>query len=316
MLKNKNILWLVFAAFIPVSVWAAPPLTFDDFFPACAHPAGQPDSSTVLSLPSGEVKCHIQPVEQIVKFYRMMACTSAPVAPDTSTAANLANCKPVFTSTNATGSPVSIARGTAQAISDVTIGSNLPGSGPYTHLYLEISPTTTIKASFSSALGFQSAAGASSGQYCKTIDNTYFDWETNSADKLGIECRNTPAYPDNELGTNTITYNSVGGANNFSLTNLPTSSYGPSSLAVYLIDSTGKLIGTGNSSLANGVAKASAILTLTTAISIPSNVSGFEIGWNNSRGAGLNKGDSAVGTPAVGGFDPGPFDMTLTLNTN
>lgn len=309
--------------FLPVSAWAQFTVpsgtTFDAMFPACALASGA--TTPILTTPSGEQKCHIQPYEQKVTFYRILACTAAPTGPTTTSAAVLTNCTTVFSSTLSGGSEVSIVRGTAQAIDNVSIGTGLEGTGPYTHLYLELSPTTKIKARFEAESGttWNFQTGTSTGRYCQTVDKTYFDYAA-SSDKMGVVC-DTSAFTT-EPGTNTITFNSVaagsaGGAN-FALLNAPTSSYGEGSLDAYLIKSDSTLVDSGSSGIgsgnANSVAKLSAVLTLGTAISIPANVCGFDVGWNNSRGAGLRKGDRAgTSTLAVGGFDPGPFDMTFTI---
>ena len=84
-------------------------------------------------------RCDVEPDYFAVKIYKMMLCTSAPVAPTTAAVAGTTTCQTVFT--NATGSTVSIASG---ASSPLTGTATRPDNGTYTHAFVEMSNVLVI----------------------------------------------------------------------------------------------------------------------------------------------------------------------------
>ena len=147
-------LWAVSLGFSNVA-WSA----------ACATSG----ATTVFPTTTGYANnCYVEPDYFGVTIYKMMLCTSAPVAPTTAAVAGTTTCQTVFT--NATGSTVSITNG---ASSPLTGTATRPDNGTYTHAFVEMSNVLVIGDSreYSTSLdGYNIAAQTTNGGgvFCAT----------------------------------------------------------------------------------------------------------------------------------------------------
>ena len=113
-------------------------------------------------------RCDLEPDYFGVTIYKMMLCTSAPVAPTTAAVAGTSTCQTVFT--NATGSTVSIASG---ASSPLTGTATRPDNGTFTHALVEMSNVLVIGDSREYSISLDgynitTSAAVGGGVFCAT----------------------------------------------------------------------------------------------------------------------------------------------------
>jgi hypothetical protein len=121
-------------------------------YPSCAITS--PGGVTTVTPPTAGQNCNIQPDAQTISIYKLALCTSKPGAPTTAAVSSSSTCQFLYTSTSATGSPVSIVLNATVALPAADIVK--PANNTYTHLYVEIDPEVKIKSSlkFSTAIQF------------------------------------------------------------------------------------------------------------------------------------------------------------------
>ena len=288
---------------------------FSALAPACTV------SGSVVTAPAYTTNCNVAPDLQTITLYRMALCTTKPSAPGTVSAAGLGTCSAIYD--NAQGQVVSIVRGSR---SPVTLaGATKPATGTYGYLYVELSPTQSIKTkvSFSTVVG--DANSISHGSVCWTIASpggTLYNWSNHTQGALPQVTRCGSA-PDDAYAAGSFTYNSFnGGAFVNALTNLPVSGGMPAlnagagylaALDAYLIAADGTLAtpDVPGVNQANGVARLSGIMTLPQAVVITDATTQVMLYYNNSLGAQIATQTVYNGYVPVSRFGPGPFDMTV-----
>ena len=248
-------------------------------------------SGTTTVFPTGASgyaqRCDLEPDYFGVTIYKMMLCTSAPVAPTTSAVAGTTTCQTVFT--NATGSTVSIASG---ASSPLTGTATRPDNGTYTHAFVEMSNVLVIGDSreYSTSLdGYNittnSSAGAG-GVFCATTANG------STCGASAITAVNYPSELSDMDGPNGVFENQKTGIANAEGTS-----------SVYLVDSAYLL----EASATADVTYLVGVQAFTTPIVITDDTASMDVAFTSSTGMSVfdsNSDDVYVTT--------GPFALKMT----
>ena len=268
-------LWAVSLGFSNVA-WSA----------ACATSG----ATTVFPTTTGYANnCYVEPDYFGVTIYKMMLCTSAPVAPTTAAVAGTSTRQTVFS--NATGSAVSITSGASSALSGT---ATRPDNGTYTHAFVEMSNVLVIGDSreYSIALdGWNIAASSENGGgvFCAT---------TAAGSKCGAAAITAVNYSSalNDMdGPSGVFENQKTGITNAEGTS-----------SVYLVDSTYLL----EADTATDVIYLVGMQAFTTPIVITDDTSSIDVAFTSSTGMSVFD----VGGGAVDDVYPttGPFALKIT----
>ena len=326
------------AALVATVVWAAAAavngngLNFTTLFGAAgiagAYPSCAKSSSggvTTITPPVPGENCNIQPDVQTISIYRLALCTSKPGAPTTAAVSSISACQFIYTSTNATGSPVSIVLDATVALPAADIVK--PANNTYTHLYVEIDPEVKIKSQvkFSTAMG--DSNGLSSGVYCWSKLATTYNFGISITGSMPQATACSPSAPlAGDVGTTSTFFNTMmndlgmpgtgstptGFTNAF--INLPTTAGGAATLDAYLVGADSKLVATQTVNTIGTVKRVVGIMTLPGAgVTVTAGTSSFVLGFNNTLGAQVST-QSGSSPSRVSKFGNGPFDMTVTVN--
>ena len=234
-------------------------------------------------------KCDIEPDYFGVTIYKMMLCTSAPVAPTGAAVAGTSTCQTVFT--NATGSTVSIASG---ASSPLTGTATRPDNGTYTHAFVEMSNVLVI---------------GDSREYSTSLDG--YNIATNTTNGGGVFCATTTF--GSKCGAAAITavnhasaLGDLNGAAAGYINQLTGIANAVGTSSVYLVDSTYLL----EADTATDVIYLVGMQAFTTPIVITDDTSSMDVAFTSSTGM------SVFDVAAQGGDDvyvtTGPFALKMT----
>ena len=288
-------------------------------YPSCAKSSS--GGVTTITPPLPGENCNIQPDAQTISIYRLALCTSKPGAPTTAAVSSISACQFIYTSTNTTGSPVSIVLDATVALPAADIVK--PTNNTYTHLYVEIDPEVKIKSQvkFSAAMG--DSNGLSSGVYCWSKLATSYNFGMNTAGSMPQATACSPSAPlAADVGTTSSLYNSMmddsglSGGTGFTnaFINLPTTAGGAATLDAYLVGADSKLVATQTVNTIGTVKRIVGIMTLPGAgVTVTAGTSSFVLGFNNTLGAQVST-QSGSSPSRVSKFGNGPFDMTVTVN--
>jgi hypothetical protein len=288
--------------------------TVNQAFPPCT--SNTVNGERVVTPPTAGTNCNIQPDEQTISIYSIKLCTSKPSAPSNLSASNLTSCKAIFDSTNSTGSEVTIALAQTAALTTGTI--SLPGSGSYTHLYLELNPEVKIKSAVKFDTVMASTNGDSSGLYCWTKQANVYNFAMNNQGSLpdATECGSNASTTVRATSTffNSLKDDSSSGGTGFvnTLINLQTTAGGPSTLDAFLIGTDSKLVADQTVNSLGNVKRVVGIITLPGGgVTVNASTTGLVIGYNNSLGAEIST-QSGPTPSRISKFGNGPFDATVS----
>jgi len=252
---------------------------------------GTSGATTVFPTSAGYANnCSLEPDYFGVTIYKMMLCTSAPVAPTTAAIAGTSTCQTVFA--NATGSAVSITSGASSELSGT---ATRPNNGTYTHAIVEMSNVLTIGDSreYSTSLdGYNittnSSAGAG-GVFCATTANG------STCGASAITAVNYPSELSDMDGPNGVFENQKTGIANAEGTS-----------SVYLVDSAYLL----EASATADVTYLVGVQAFTTPIVITDDTASMDVAFTSSTGMSVFD----VGGGTVDDVYPttGPFALKMT----
>ncbi len=297
---------------------AFPNATFEQAYPQCS--ANPVNGELEVMPPTAGANCNIRPDEQIIAIYSIKLCRNKPSAPSLAAMSDLSSCQAIFDSTNNAGSEVSIKLGETTALTNGTV--RVPDAGTYTHLYVELNPEVKIKTSAKFDKIMASTNGTSSGLYCWSKQANTYNFANNYQGSLpdATVCGNEAA---TSVDPTSVFFNSLSddsrspGGTGFvtTMTNIPTSEGGRSTLDAFLIGTDSKLVALQTINTMGDVKRLVGIITLPNGgVTVNAATTGLVIGYNNTLGSQLSTQTLEVGESAsrISKFGNGPFDATVT----
>ena len=251
---------------------------------------GTSGATTVFPTSAGYANnCSLEPDYFGVTIYKMMLCTSAPVAPTGAAVAGTSTCQTVFTS--AAGSAVSITSGASTPL----VGTaTRPDNGTYTHAFVEMSNVLVI---------------GDSREYSTSLDG--YNIAANTTDGGGVFCATTAA--GSKCGAAAITavnhssaLGDLNGAAAGYINQLTGIANAVGTSSVYLVDSAYLL----EADTAADVIYLVGMQAFTTPIVITDDTSSMDVAFTSSTGMSVFD----VGGGAVDDVYPttGPFALKIT----
>jgi hypothetical protein len=294
---------------------AYPGATVNDAYPSCVTRTVKGGQIEVIP-PTPGANCNIRPDEQMLAIYSIKLCRNKPSAPSLGAVSDLSSCQAIFDSTNSVGSEISIKLDETTALTNGTV--RVPDAGTYTHLYVELNPEVKIKslAKFSKIMA--STNGTSSGLYCWSKQASTYNFASNYQGSLpdATECGSEAAtiFGPTSVFFNSLSDDSGSGGTGFvtTMTNIPTTAGGPSTLDAFLIGTDSKLVAQQEVNSMGDVKRLVGIITLPNGgVTVNAATTGLVIGYNNTLGSQIST-QSGVNPSQISKFGNGPFDATVT----
>ena len=289
-------------------------VTVDQAYPSCV--TNTVDRKRVVTPPTPGANCNIRPDEQMIAIYSIKLCKSKPSAPSISAVSDLSSCQAIFDSTNSAGSEVSITLDQTSALTNGIV--RVPDAGTYTHLYVELNPEVKIKSSAKFSQNMASTNGTSSGRYCWTKQANTYNFASNFQGSLpdATECDSEAAtiFGATSVFFNSLSDDSGSGGTGFvtTMTNIPTTAGGPSTLDAFLIGTDSKLVAMQLVNTMGSVKRLVGVITLPNGgVTVNAATTGLVIGYNNTLGSQIST-QSGVTPSQISKFGNGPFDATVT----
>jgi len=233
MKRNIYIISIIFGFFVTL-------ISINKSSASCSITGGVIDNG-FLTDAGNDFSCFTAPDLYEIVAYEMYLCSSAPTAPNVTTAADLTNCTKVWENTS--GNTISITQGGSF---DMSGSISRPANGTYTHGVMLLNNTfgITISAEFSASM---TGSDGTTGAYCasKEVDTTFrAQPEGGSIIPAGGTSTCADSAPTAGKTTETLltfdfgAFNATAIANNINGTN--------SDVTGYLIDSDSKLASEGS----------------------------------------------------------------------
>jgi hypothetical protein len=252
----------------------------------------------------------------MLAIYSIKLCRNKPSAPSLAAVSDLSSCQAIFDSTNSAGSEVSIKLDETTALTNGTV--RVPDAGTYSHLYIELSPEVKIKSSAKFSIRMASTNGDSTGSYCRTKQANTYNFALNYQDSLpdATVCDSQAAteFSATSVFFNSLSDDSGSGGTGFvtTMTNIPTTAGGPSTLDAYLIGTNSKLVAQQTVNTMGDVTRLVGVITLPNGgVTVNAATTGLVIGYNNTLGSQIST-QSGVNPSRISKFGNGPFDATVT----
>jgi hypothetical protein len=270
----------------------SPPLAWAQTPDTCPSPIDFPN------LPA----CYTEPDEKQLTIQKIYLCTTQPVTPTTSSAINLTACVQVLS--NTAGGITTINK------ANITSGVTPPGTftkppiNSYSHAYLELKPSDTIKISKQFA-SIQTGTDGSRGIYCWSGNASVYAYSARLP-TTASSCGNSAT-----AGSAVTTQlNSLGGTGPFSATaSFPNvGSQKNVNLKGYLMDAAYKLPASGAQDSMGTIVTLGAAFTLPAPLVVTAQTNNFGVSYNYSWGAEVFS--------TLGGilFSGGPPAFQFTMN--
>ena len=293
---------------------AYPGAEVKDAYPSCSTRTVNGQIEVIPPIPGAN--CNIRPDEQRIAIYSIKLCRNKPSAPSLKAVSDLSSCQAIFDSTNSAGSEVSITLGETTALTTGTV--RVPDVGTYTHLYVELNPEVKIKSSAKFDIDMASTNGTSSGRYCWTKQANTYNFASNFQGSLpdATECGSEAAtiFGATSVFFNSLSDDSGSGGTGFvtTMTNIPTTAGGPSTLDAFLIGTDSKLVAQQLVNTMGDVKRLVGVITLPNGgVTVNAATTGLVIGYNNTLGSQIST-QSGVTPSQISKFGNGPFDATVT----
>jgi hypothetical protein len=292
-------------------------VTVNQAYPSCDIKTV--NEELVITPPTPGANCNIRPDEQRLAIYSIKLCRNKPSAPSLSAVSDLSSCQAIFDSTNSAGSEVSITLDQTSALTDGTV--RVPDAGTYTHLYIELNPEVKIKSSAKFDKIMASTNQTSSGLYCWSKQANTYNFALNPQGSLpdATECGDAAAttFSATSVFFNSLSDDSGSGGTGFvtTMTNIPTTAGGPSTLDAFLIGTDRKLVAQQTVNTMGDVKRLVGVITLPNGgVTVNAATTGLVIGYNNTLGSEISTQTkvSKVSPSRITKFGNGPFDGTVT----
>jgi hypothetical protein len=127
------------------------------------------DGNGAITAVAANNGCDDEPSGYGVVAYKLLLCTSAPIAPTTTTATNLSSCVTVFE--NAAGSSVTLSNGETANLGGT---QTMPPPNVYTHGVLHMNNTFAITGKKQFAIAYNGMVSGN-GNWCATVSNSGFN---------------------------------------------------------------------------------------------------------------------------------------------
>lgn len=251
--------------------------------------------------------CYTEPGTYAITIYEIGLCRIEPSAPTATVSIDIASsCVTTFKSDN--GAEISVAKGTATALSGGTITA--PPIGAYTHGYVIMSPVFKISGSFAfeSTRRPENDTSASAGQWCWTTTGTTHLFPPNVP--MPISCGATPPATPGVVTTNINSFSESSADYDFERLDAD------GRHKAYLVTSDLKL----GSSVTSGTfgSGAGAVTRLIGLAPLPANITAstktMDVAFAVSKGATFVPGTTTQsGQRTIFGVFSGPPSMSLTV---